>query len=501
MKNQFVVKQSMRLGRLGLTVWLALWCFPVGAQANPEFRTWLLEQQRSFSSFRDQQDADFARFLAERWVAFDLFVQQPPATEPKPQVLPEWTEPQVEVPEPRIPPADAQPPVDIAAPLVTNPLPEPVLPTPQASAGNVRYALQYEGLRAEFRARQRLNTTLPVRPGQRWTQQHITTFWNRLSGWQDADELNRLIAELARRHALNSYDRLLVTHAFAGQIAPEPDAQTLLTWYLMLRQGAQVRVAFDAQGLYLLAATRQAQYNVPYISYDGVRFYVVGADNDGPFGPLTSYPTQHQRASSFLELTPHESLLIADDWTERRVSIPWNGSAINLALPVSPALVRHVQQYPQMALQDYFTLPMPRVMRESLRRQLAPYLVNRSPQAQAELLLRVSQWITGYQTDQAQFGREYYQHPVESFSNGLNDCEDRTLILVQLLRHFTELDVVVLYFPGHVAAAVRLPPTDLSGIDVGNASFYFADPSYLNAPLGKLIPQAEGLRPRLIGVP
>lgn len=501
MKNLFVVKQLKRMGRLGLTVWLALCCLPVGAQANPEFRTWLLEQQRSFSSFRDQQDADFARFLAERWLAFDLFVQQPPATEPKPQVLPEWTEPLVEVPVPLLPSPDAQSPTEIPSPLVTVPVPEPVLPAPQASPSGLRYDLRYEGLQAEFRVHQRLNTALPMPPGQRWTQQHITTFWNRLSGWQDADELNRLIAELARRHALNSYDRLLVTRAFAGQIAAEPDAQTLLTWYLMLRQGAQVRVAFDARGLYLLAATRQTQYNVPYITYDGVRYYVVGKGNDAPFGPLTSYLTQHQRATSFLELTPHESLFVANDWTLRNVSIPLPEGNLNLALPVSAALVRHVQQYPQMALQDYFTLPMPRVMRESLQRQLSPLLVGRSPQEQAELLLRVSQWATGYKTDQEQFGREYYQHAVESFSNGFNDCEDRTLVFVQLLRNLTDLDVVALYFPGHVAAAVRLPPSGLPGVQVGNATFYFADPSYLNAPLGKLIPSVEGVRPRLIGVP
>lgn len=514
-----------RWASTGLMLSLMAWAPVAHAQANQEFRQWMAEQQSRFAAFRDQQDADFARWLNEQWVAFDTFMQQPPSAAPKPEDAPTWmppepepivpAEPEVEdrpviVPEvpSETPISPVTPAPDAArpdAPVPETPLPELAIPAPQvvppspiAPPTGQRIALQYEGLRAELRVSQPLQGRLPARINDR----AIADYWQVMSGWRGADEVNRLVTELARRHHLNTYDQLLVTHAFAGQLVERAEAQTLLTWYLAVRQGLQVRVGYDDRSVYLLVATRQSQYNVPYVTYQGVRFYAFSPEERYPTGQITSYSEQHQRASSFVEMRPHASLNVGGSWTTRTVILSFNGIDESFALPVNEALVRHFQRYPQLSLQDYFAQPMPVVMRDALRAQLLPRLQGLSPLEQANYLLRFVQFATGYKTDQEQFGQENYQHPVESFYNGYNDCEDRALIYILLVRDLLQVESVALYFPGHVAAGIRLPPqSGLGSTAVGNATFYWADPSYLHAPVGRLIPQVEGRVPQIIGVP
>ncbi|WLD58373.1 hypothetical protein NFC81_00930 [Salinispirillum sp. LH 10-3-1] len=478
------------LAVLGFTVGLCSLSSGVQAQANQEFRQWLAEQQSRFSAFRDQHDADFARWLDEQWVSFDTFVQQPPAAEPKPEAAPTWVEPEL----------TPQPPVITTPepPAIVAPTPAPVTPTPAAPPSGQRMTLRYEGLSAELRVNQPLQGRLPTRVDER----AIADYWQVMSAWRGAEEVGRLVAELARRNHLNTYDQLLVMHSFAGQIVERAEAQTLLTWYLAVRQGMQVRVGYDNDSVYLLVATRQSQYNVPYVTYQGVRFYAFSPQGQYPLGQITSYSEQHRRASSFVELLPHPALNVGGTWTLKPVTVDMFGTDEQFQLPVNDALVSHLERYPQLSLQDYFAQPMPLPMRDVLREQLQPRLRGMSLFEQASYLLRFAQFVTGYKTDQEQFGQENYQHPIESFANGYNDCEDRALIYALLVRDLLRVDVVALYFPGHVATAIQLPPrSGLGSTQVGGATFYWADPSYLHAPLGRLIPQVEGRAPQIIGVP
>ncbi|MFY0664323.1 MAG: hypothetical protein JXQ97_06850 [Natronospirillum sp.] len=499
MNHPIALHSGRLLAALALILGLGGLPLDAQAQANQEFRQWLAEQQSSFAAYRDQHDADFARWLDEQWVAFDTFVQRPPVEAPKPDAAPVWQEPESTTP---VPPVDDTPaPITLEPPIVlpeSAPEPAPAVPSPVAPSTGQRLMLHYEGLRAELRFNQALEGRLPTRVND----QAIADYWQVMSSWGGAEEVGRLVAELARRNNLNTYDQLLVMHSFAGQLVEREEAQTLLTWYLAVRQGLQVRVGYDARSAYLLVATRQSQYNVPYVTYQGVRFYAFSPEGRYPTGQLTSYSEQHRRASSFVELQPHPALNVGGTWEMEPITIDMYGVDDYFQLPVNPALARHFERYPQLSLQDYFAQPMPTPMRDALRTQLLPRLQSLTLVEQANYLLRFAQFATGYMTDQEQFGQENYQHPVESFTNGYNDCEDRALIFALLVRDLLQVEVMALYFPGHVATALRLPPqAGLGSTQVGNATFYWADPSYLHATVGRLIPQVEGRTPQIIGVP
>lgn len=502
MNHPIALHSGRLLAALALSLGLGGLPLDAQAQANQEFRQWLADQQNRFAAYRDQHDADFARWLEEQWVAFDTFVQRPPVEAPKPDVAPIWQEPEPapvspvdETPESTLP----EPPF-VVPELVPELVPEPApaVPSPVAPSTGQRLMLHYEGLRAELRFNQTLDGRLPARVNDR----AIADYWQVMSSWEGAGEVSRLVSELTRRNHLNTYDQLLVMRSFARQLVEREEAQTLLTWYLAVRQGLQVRVGYDERSTYLLVATRQGQYNVPYVTYQGVRFYAFSPERHYPSGQLTSYSEQHRRASSFVELQPHPALNVGGTWDIKPITINMNGVDEHFQLPVNPAIARHFARYPQLSLQDYFTQPMPTPMRDALRAQLQPRLDGLTVTEQANYLLRFVQFATDYMTDQEQFGHENYQHPVESFANGYNDCEDRALIFALLVRDLLQVEVMALYFPGHVATALRLPPqAGLGSTQVGSATFYWADPSYLHASVGRLIPLVEGRTPQIIGVP
>lgn len=66
------------------------------------------------------------------------------------------------------------------------------------------------------------------------------------------------------------------------------------------------------------------------------------------------------------------------------------------------------------------------------------------------------------------------------------DCEDRSILFSRLVRDLLGLDVVLVYYPGHLATAVNLTEGDIKGdyLTLGDRRYVVRDPTYINAPAG-----------------
>ena len=69
------------------------------------------------------------------------------------------------------------------------------------------------------------------------------------------------------------------------------------------------------------------------------------------------------------------------------------------------------------------------------------------------------------------------------------DCEDRSILFSRMVRDLLGLDVVLVYYPGHLAAAVGFNE-EVKGdyIVVRGRKFVICDPTYIPAPVGKTMP-------------
>ncbi|MDR1162198.1 MAG: hypothetical protein LBK45_07640, partial [Tannerellaceae bacterium] len=88
--------------------------------------------------------------------------------------------------------------------------------------------------------------------------------------------------------------------------------------------------------------------------------------------------------------------------------------------------------------------------------------------------------------DVEQFGREKYFFAEELLHYPFSDCEDRAILFSQLARRFAGLEVALLDYPNHVAAAVKLnEPTEGDYVEIHGERYIVCDPTYIGAPIGK----------------
>lgn len=72
------------------------------------------------------------------------------------------------------------------------------------------------------------------------------------------------------------------------------------------------------------------------------------------------------------------------------------------------------------------------------------------------------------------------------------DCEDRSILFSRLVRDLVGLDVALVYYPGHLATAVRFnEAVEGEGLIINGDKFIVCDPTYIGAPVGVQMPDLE----------
>ena len=89
--------------------------------------------------------------------------------------------------------------------------------------------------------------------------------------------------------------------------------------------------------------------------------------------------------------------------------------------------------------------------------------------------------------DRAFFGEETLFYPY-------CDCEDRSILLSHLVRDLVGLDVVLVYYPGHLAMAVNFTediPANCDYITLDGRKFVICDPTFIGARVGETMTGME----------
>ena len=82
-----------------------------------------------------------------------------------------------------------------------------------------------------------------------------------------------------------------------------------------------------------------------------------------------------------------------------------------------------------------------------------------------------------------------------------SDCEDRSILFCRLVKEILNMDVVLLHYPNHIAAAVRFTqPTSGDSVSVDGRQYVVCDPTYIGASVGDTMPQFAGTKPEVVKV-
>lgn len=117
----------------------------------------------------------------------------------------------------------------------------------------------------------------------------------------------------------------------------------------------------------------------------------------------------------------------------------------------------------------------------------------------AEMILNFVQTAFEYKTDDEQFGYEKPMFPDETLNYPYSDCEDRAILFATLARDLLGLDVILMHYPNHIAAAVCFN-SDVSGDSVVHKGrkYIVCDPTFIGAPVGVTMPGMNNAEAEII---
>jgi hypothetical protein len=480
---------------LFITVLLLLGCNIATAQFDSivnnfqqEFDKFRQEIEQEHRQFLNENDSVFAKFLKDSWEDFEVFykeVQEPP----KPLVQPKTEE--ETVPEPQeLKPA----PIDSAKTQImpdekTEKTPEKTPAEATENFGRAMIDFDFYGAGAKVL----YPGNLPVL--EQIDEDNIEMYFEKACNLVAVHDLIEELRETKKRMRLNDWGYYKLVEETARSLESVEHRQVLLTWVIMLKSGYNVKVGFNADGVYLMFPSQEEIFSSLYFTMNGSPYYI--QTSWGKNKPLprmrvhrTNYPGNRK-----LSMHLNEIPLLGEKPVKREIL--FQEDTINVT--TNEYLARFYNDYPLCDLEVFFSTPLSGSVLQLLEHYFSPKFSGKTSLEKVALLLNFVQNAFEYKTDNDQFGREKYFFPDEVFYYPFSDCEDRSVLFARLVKHFTESDCIGLDFPGHVNTAVRFnEELDGTFIELDDKKFMVCDPTYLNAPVGYLDSRYKKYQPKII---
>lgn len=143
----------------------------------------------------------------------------------------------------------------------------------------------------------------------------------------------------------------------------------------------------------------------------------------------------------------------------------------------------------------YANTPMDNVAQDELKEKIS----GMDKKEAAERLLNFVQTAFVYEYDDKVWGCDRAFFAEETPYYPYCDCEDRSILFSRLVRDLLGLDVILVYYPGHLATAVCFDG-DVNGdyIMLNDKRFIVCDPTYIGAPVGRTMPNMDNKGARII---
>lgn len=280
---------------------------------------------------------------------------------------------------------------------------------------------------------------------------------------------------------------------------------TLLSAYLYCMSGYQMRFAFDrsTRKLLILVACEQLVSGAPYCRYDGVKFFIFSNEDNSASVELEwcTFALPKEKAMS---LWMKDEPQFADD--ARLVKHRPYQAAQPVAYKVNKNLIDFYDTYPVPSTDGdeysrwiyYAQTPVSANAQASVYPELRKQLAGKST---FEQLRTIMYFIEGYRYgyDDEVWGHDRAFFPDETLFYPMSDCEDHAILLSRLVRDLMGLPTALVYYPGHLAAAVCVDE-DIPGdyLVTGNTKYLVCDPTIYYGDPGKTMTQMMGKPAKLI---
>lgn len=289
------------------------------------------------------------------------------------------------------------------------------------------------------------------------------------------------------------YFQLLV--AAAESIYKNESDQAVFICFMLINSGYHATIAYTKNNVFLLIPTNEKLFDIPAISLNNATYYLLHSKSTNVEG-LHVYTAEADMNLSYVSLLLTNHALFEEQGVERVIKY----NDFNFTFAFNKYWIDFMKNYPMCDLKLYFEMPLSSGAWQTLDAYFKPQFDGKTNLEKVNILLDFVQNAIAYQTDENQFGSERYMFAEECFIFPFADCEDRSILLKQLVKHYTNLSVLALGFSNHCTLAIDFNES-VSGcfVTIKNQKFFICDPTYINAKVGMAPDHLKSQSPMIIG--
>ena len=272
---------------------------------------------------------------------------------------------------------------------------------------------------------------------------------------------------------------------------------------LLNQSGYQIRFALeDNSKLHIMSRMDGFPYDRGYLTADGKLFFLM----DGCKAKNLTVCDAAYPGEQMMSLGVAEQPDLKKDLSDKRTVI---SRFVNVSadMQMNKNLMDFYTDYPtsydgkdMMTRWAYYAnTPVAAEVKDKVYPQLKQQIGNAPKLMAANMLLNWVQMGLTYAYDEKVWGHDRAFFAEESLFYPFCDCEDRSILFSHLIRDLLDLDVVLVYYPGHLYTAVCFNE-DVTGdyIMVNGRKFTVADPTYYNANVGKTMSKMDNSKAKVI---
>ncbi len=454
-----------------------------------KFNKFRKQTHADYDNYRKALNEKYAEFMKKAWNSYKA--EQPVERPKEEEVPPIVIAPQDTVETTPQTPPEPQPIKKLIEPPVPQKQPAPVAPIKESTPEETETKIAAERWGTKFSVRFEENQRFTLADCRNET---LSDAWKLLS----AKGLNNTIRDcllLRAEMQLNDWAYLCMLQSIAEKIYGNSNEATLFTAYLFCQSGYKIRLGRSNEKLHLLFATQHTIYEKPFFIIGAESFYSLTDNNEQLEICDVSFP-EEKALSLMVNLQP----CLESNISDKRTIISKRYPEMQLSVNVNKNILQLYSEYPPSSVDyDFMTswamyanTPASNEVKEVLYPQLKKHIEGKGEIAATEMLLNWVQTGFEYEYDDKVWGGERIFFAEETLFYPYCDCEDRSIFLSRLIRDLLDLDVILVYYPGHLATAVAFNE-EASGsyLNVDNRRFTICDPTYINAKVGMAMPHLD----------
>lgn len=463
-------------------------------QNEQQYNSYRQQKESEYEAFRRRVNNEYASFVERTWREFNAFKGIPiPEEKPVPPVIRKDEDQKKR---------DKELPIAVVVlPEPPKPQPQPITPIEEKPQPVTPQYVNFKFFGTAAKVQKSIDGEKLVLPNA--SEHSIAVAWKQLSDGSYDNMLSDCL-KLRKKHNLCDWSYLMMLQQLSNSCCEQQNAANLLCAWLYCQSGYKMRMANSNGKLVMLFASRHSIYNKSYWTIDNDRYYPLDDDIENRISICeVGYPKEQQLS---LRIGGEQQLTLQST-TERKFQSK-RYPDVNVSASTNRNLIDFYNTYPTSCINNdfgtrwamYANTPMSQQAKQFLYPALRRVVEGKSQLDAVNRILNLLQTALEYEYDDKVWGHDRAFFPDETLYYPYADCEDRAILLSRLLRDLLHMKVVLIYYPGHLAAAVHFTQQGISGdyVVVQGQRYYICDPTYIGAPVGETMPNMDNSKAKII---